>query len=126
MRRRLSPDGRAHRGEEGGERDGAAPVTTRDLDVTTSDPGAEVPLETDADTPSIATLPLREDAGALTVVGLGGSAGSIAPLQAFFENISPTSGSAYIEAAVKLARHLEQENAAIQRNLRLASSSTTP
>jgi two-component system CheB/CheR fusion protein len=42
------------------------------------------------------TLPEQEDASALTVVGLGGSAGCIPALEAFFQRVAPDSGSAYV------------------------------
>jgi two-component system CheB/CheR fusion protein len=42
------------------------------------------------------TLPPREDAHALTVVGLGGSAGSIPALEAFFQAVPAETGSAYV------------------------------
>lgn len=64
------------------------------------------------------SLPRREDAGALTVVGLGGSAGSIGALQSFFESVSPSSGSAYV-----VVLHLSPEHEShLPEILRRASS----
>lgn len=42
------------------------------------------------------TLPKREEAHALTVVGIGASAGGIQALQEFFQNASTDSGSAFV------------------------------
>src|SRR5438552_1973489 len=66
------------------------------------------------------TLPLKEDADALTIVGLGGSAGSIPALEAFFQNVSPTSGSAYV-----VVLHLSPDHASLLPEV-LGRSSTIP
>ncbi|MDX1935027.1 MAG: PAS domain S-box protein [Capsulimonadales bacterium] len=42
------------------------------------------------------SLPPREDSDALTIIGLGGSAGSIPAMEAFLANVRPDSGSAYV------------------------------
>lgn len=57
---------------------------------------AEVVEITDNNTAKSATQPVKENVHALTVVGLGGSAGCIPALEAFFQNVSPQSGSAYV------------------------------
>src|SRR5215475_4283549 len=81
--------------------------TTENAPLTTS-PQTEsegeqrlVPVTSVLDFPdddTIATLPLRESAEALTIVGIGGSAGSIPALEAFFQNVpaSAEDGSAYV------------------------------
>ncbi|MES2465526.1 MAG: chemotaxis protein CheB, partial [Armatimonadota bacterium] len=53
----------------------------------------------DGELPETPTAPAREDPFALTIVGLGGSAGSIPALEAFFQNVPPgdeVNGSAYV------------------------------
>ncbi|HVK03437.1 MAG TPA: chemotaxis protein CheB, partial [Armatimonadaceae bacterium] len=67
--------------------------------------GETQPLQQEQETPQkpqrkkpdpTPTMPEREDAHALTVVGIGASAGGVQALQTFFENAPTDSGSAYI------------------------------